>query len=193
MWYSHQKLRNYGERYYCRYFPSSKKFLEKLTEKSGEKEWAKKVFSELSFLINEEKLIESKIRFLLARHKNKRDILTNLIKKWFEKTDIQSILENIFDSSSASLLNHRSTQLKIENLLKKWKSKKYIFQKLVESPQDREMLEEIFQEMGTQSSDALHIAHEKYAKKYSWPKLTQKLVSQGFSYGEVKQYLSEQE
>gem|GEM_PF-4458718 len=39
--------------------------------------------------------------------------------------------------------------------------------------------------------NALQIAFEKYAKKYSGQKLIQKLISQGFSYGEVKTLYSE--
>jgi len=192
MWYTYQKLRNYGERYYCRYFPSSKRFLEKLTQKADDTILAKKVFDELAFLIDEPKLIESNIRFLVARHKNKRYILAHLQKKWFQKQEIERILEETFESNTTSLLDQRSTKLKIENLLKKWKSKKYIFQQLWESSFDREILEEIFQELEiTDEFQNIQKFVEKHSEKYSGQKMMSKLFAQGFSYDEIKKFFSQ--
>jgi len=191
--YSYHRLRNYGKRYYCRYFPSAKRLLEKLTQKSDDPILSEKVLKELDFLIDDRKTIENNIRILLIRHKNTRFMITHLMKKWFLKEDIIHILSTKFESESQTLLDPISTKRKIENLQKKGKSKKYIFAKLSESQFDQELLESIWNELGIpDESETIRKCIQKYQSKLnSKQKLTQKLLSDWFSYRDIKRYFED--
>ena len=57
MKYNFDTLKNYALWYYFRYFPSRKKLLEKLKEKSQDREISEKVFENISHLFQEESVI----------------------------------------------------------------------------------------------------------------------------------------
>ena len=55
--YNFENLKNYALWYYFRYFPSSKKLLEKLNEKSKNNELSLKVFENISHLVNDKQVV----------------------------------------------------------------------------------------------------------------------------------------
>ena len=71
--YTFSRLRNYAEWYYFRYFPSNKKFLQKLEQK-GSSEDTQKIFSEMKHVLIEDKTLENLIENYIFRHKNFRYI-----------------------------------------------------------------------------------------------------------------------
>lgn len=189
--YNFENLKNYALWYYFRYFPSSKKLLEKLNEKSKNNELSLKVFENISHLVNDKQVAWDKIRLYLLRNKNLKYIKGKLLEKWFEKSLIQKILENDFLEEWKSLLNQKSLFIKIENYKNAGKSIQYIKQKLIERPEDREMventIEDIFQEW---EDENLQKELEKLQNKnLDKQKLIQKLLQKWFQYNEIKKYL----
>ena len=90
--YSFQRLKNYAEWYYFRYFPSDKKFLQKLEEK-GSIEDAQKIFSEMQHLLVEDRTLESLIENYIFRHKNFRYITQKMREKCFPAEKVKKYLE----------------------------------------------------------------------------------------------------
>lgn len=189
--YNFENLKNYALWYYFRYFPSSKKLLEKLNEKSKNKELSLKVFENISHLINDKQVVWDKVRLYLLRNKNLNYIKGKLLEKWFEKSLIQKILENDFLEEWKSLLNQKSLFIKIENYKNAWKSIQYIKQKLIERPEDREMVENIIEDIFQEWEDEnLQKELEKLQNKnLEKQKLIQKLLQKWFQYNEIKKYL----
>lgn len=189
--YNFENLKNYALWYYFRYFPSSKKLLEKLNEKSKNKELSLKVFENISHLINDKQVVWDKVRLYLLRNKNLNYIKGKLLEKWFEKSLIQKILENDFLEEWKSLLNQKSLFIKIENYKNAWKSIQYIKQKLIERPEDREMVENIIEDIFQEWEDEnLQKELEKLQNKnLDKQKLIQRLLQKWFQYNEIKKYL----
>lgn len=189
--YNFENLKNYALWYYFRYFPSSKKLLEKLNEKSKNTELSLKVFENISHLVNDKQVVWDKIRLYLLRNKNLKYIKGKLLEKWFDKALIQSILENDFLEEWKSLLNQKSLFIKIENYKNAWKSIQYIKQKLIERTEDREMVENIISSVFEDGEDEnLQKELEKLQNKgLEKQKLIQKLLQKWFQYNEIKKYL----
>lgn len=191
MKYTFDTLKNYGLWYYFRYFPSSKKLLEKLYEKSKDREVSQKVFENISYLIDEKQVIWDKIRLYLMRNKNLRYIKQKLWEKWFEKTLVQEILKNDFLEEWKSLLHERSVRIKIENYKNAWKSLQYIKQKLIERPEDREIIESILWSV-FQDGDQENLQKELQKLQNKWferQKIIQKLLQKWFFYDDVKKLM----
>ncbi len=191
MKYNFDTLKNYALWYYFRYFPSRKKLLEKLKEKSQDREISEKVFENISHLFQEEQVIWDKIRLYLLRNKNLKYITGKLLEKWFEKDMIQEILENNFLREGESLLNEKSLFIKIENYKNAGKSIQYVKQKLIERQEDREMIEKIIDDIFYDGEDEnLKKELEKLQHKgLEKQKIIQKLLQKGFQYNEIKKYL----
>lgn len=191
MKYTFDTLKNYGLWYYFRYFPSSKKLLEKLYEKSKDREVSQKVFENISYLIDEKQVIWDKIRLYLMRNKNLRYIIQKLWEKWFEKTLVQEILENDFLEEWKSLLQESSLRIKIENYKNAWKSLQYIKQKLIERPEDREIIESIIATVFENWEDEnLKKEWEKLQNKWlERQKIIQKLLQKWFFYDDIKKLM----
>lgn len=191
MKYTFDTLKNYGLWYYFRYFPSSKKLLEKLYEKSKDREVSQKVFENISYLIDEKQVIWDKIRLYLMRNKNLRYIKQKLWEKWFEKTLVQEILKNDFLEEWKSLLHERSVRIKIENYKNAWKSLQYIKRKLIERPEDREIIESILWSV-FQDGDQENLQKELQKLQNKWferQKIIQKLLQKWFFYDDVKKLM----
>lgn len=191
MKYTFDTLKNYGLWYYFRYFPSSKKLLEKLYEKSKDREVSQKVFENISYLIDEKQVIWDKIRLYLMRNKNLRYIKQKLWEKWFEKALVQEILENDFLEEWKSLLHERSVRIKIENYKNAWKSITYIKKKLLERIEDREILESILWSV-FQDGDQENLQKELQKLQNKWferQKIIQKLLQKWFFYDDVKKLM----
>lgn len=204
MKYNFETLKNYALWYYFRYFPSSRKLLQKLEEKVEDRELSKKVFENISHLINDKQVIWDKIRLYLMRNKNLNYIKNKLILAWFDKYLVQEILAQDFLQEWESLLNKKSLFIKIENYKKAWKSINYIRQKLVERPEDREVVEWIIEEIfDSWEKENILRELEKLKNKFdkvNWTcsresplgdkqKIIQKLTQKWFNYNEIKKYV----
>lgn len=192
MKYNFDTLKNYALWYYFKYFPSSKRLIEKLNEKSFDTELSKKVFENIKHLINERQVIWDKIRLFLLRNKNLKYIKLKLLEKWFDKNLVEEILQNDFLEDWKSLLNEKSLYIKIENYKNAWKSINYIKQKLIERSQDRELVENIMTSIFENWEEiSIKKEAEKLLKKYDKVKVTQKLIAKGFRYNEVRRVLND--
>lgn len=78
--YSFQRLKNYAEWYYFRYYPSNAKLLQKLQEK-GTEEDSIQVFQHLEHLFQENTILETKIEGYISRNKNYRYIRGKMQEK----------------------------------------------------------------------------------------------------------------
>ncbi len=190
--YNSERLKNYALWYYFKYFPSIQKLQQKLFEKSKDQELSQKIWKSMEHLCDEQRVLEDKIRVYLIRNKNVRYIKTQLIAKWFEKEMIENFLQKEFFDEEKSLLNPISIQHKIQNYKNAGKSKRSIRQKLIESKQDEEIVEEIIQNL-FQEDESENIAreYEKLEKKYEKQKIIQKLLQKWFVYNEIKNYVNE--
>lgn len=190
MKYNYDSLRNYALRYYFKYFPSQNKLYSKLIQKSDSEELPKKVLENISHLINEKEVIGDKIRLYLIKNKNLRYIQWKLILAWFEKYMVQEILEKDFLEEWESLLNEKSLFIKIENYKNAGKSISYVKQKLIERPEDRELIERIIQEIFENGEwENIIKETEKLKNKYEPQKIIQKLIAKWFPYNEIKKYV----
>ena len=126
--YNYQRLKNYAEWYYFRYYPSNKKFLQKLEEK-GSREDAEKIYTEMEEFLVEDRTLEALIENYIHRNKNYRYIVSKMREKLFPQEKVEKYLEK-YKESGKSLLREDYLIRKIENFLQKGKSKNYIFQKL---------------------------------------------------------------
>lgn len=191
MKYNFDTLRNYALWYYFRYFPSVKKLSEKLLQKSKDEEMSKKVMESILHLTQEKQVIWDKIRLFILKNKNLHYIKNSLMQKWFEKYDIENILQNNFLEEGKSLLNEKSLKIKIENYKNAGKSIMYIKQKLIERSEDRELIEAIINELfPALDSENIEKEIEKLKTKYPKEKLVQKLLQKWFTYNDIKKYVS---
>lgn len=191
MKYNFDTLRNYALWYYFRYFPSVKKLSEKLLQKSKDEEMSKKVMESILHLTQEKQVIWDKIRLFILKNKNLHYIKNSLMQKWFEKDDIENILQNNFLEEGKSLLNEKSLKIKIENYKNAGKSIMYIKQKLIERSEDRELIEAIINELfPALDSENIEKEIEKLKTKYPKEKLVQKLLQKWFTYNDIKKYVS---
>lgn len=190
MKYKYETLKNYALWYYYKYFPSSKNLLQKLVFKSSDEELSQKVFDNISYLINDKEVIWDKIRVYLFKNKNLNYIKNKLLEKWFEKDLVLQILEDDFLEDWVSFLNPKSLFIKIQNYKNAWKSINYIKQKLIERPEDRELIDNIIWEIFIYwEKENILTEIEKLKIKFEKPKIIQKLLQKWFNYNEIKKYV----
>lgn len=195
---SFEYLRNYALNYYLRYYPSIKRFREKLFKKSW---WDEKTVDEIlksmENIIVEKLVIESKIRLYIARNKNLSYIKSKLFEKWFEKEEYEKILENNYNLDE-TLLDADYLKRKILDYKNKWKSRNYIFQRLFERKQDKDLINKILDQNYTKEDELENIKKEyqnltsNYTKSFSGTeknKIIEKLIRKGFNYGEIKKVI----
>lgn len=157
-----QKIIDYAIWYYLKYFPSPKKLERKLVEKfwPNSENWQK------YWWINSEE-----INYIL------KEKLRNIIQ---EEEVIQS---------------------KIRVLKNKWKSKKYIKQKLFERQENKELSEQFLEEAFLYwESDSVKFEYDKIINKLWYDilsisyeqksKIIQKLLSKWFSYDDIKRVIN---
>lgn len=190
MKYNFETLKNYALWYYFRYFPSSKKLLQKLEEKLEDQELPKKVLENISHLINDKQVIGDKIRLYLMRNKNLSYIKNKLLLAGFDKYLVEEILQNDFLDEEKSLLSKKSLKIKIENYKQSGKSIRYICQKYIERTADRELVERVIQEIFWESEEENILKElKKLSWKYEKQKIIQKLLQKWFNYNEIKKYV----
>ena len=183
--YNYKRLKNYAEWYYFRYYPSNEKFFKKLCEK-WELSDAEKIYAEMQEFLVEERTLETLIENYIHRNKNYRYIQTKMREKLFPQEKVEKYLEK-YKESGKSLLREDYLIRKIENFLHKGKSMNYIFQKLWETPEDKVLLEKIFeQHFSDADSNALKKEYEKIKDKFEKQKVIQKLLIKGFIYNDIK-------
>ena len=192
--YSCQRLYDYALWYYFRYYPSNARLLQKLTEKGSEED-TQKVFQSISHLLQEEQIIASKVDNYIFRNKNYRYIRQKMWEKLFESEKVESYLEE-YTTSGKSLLTEDFLRRKIEILISKGKSQRYISTKLWETPEDREklgpLLNEYFKDWEWENikKEYEKIIFRNPKLLQSWyekkQKIIQKLIAKWFHYREIK-------
>jgi len=186
--YNFTRLKNYAEWYYFRYYPSDAKFLQKLREK-WETDDAQRIFNEMKEFLVEDRTLETLIENYIYRNKNYRYIKQKMREKLFPAEKVEKYLEKYKDSWE-SLLREEYLIRKIEHFLQKGKSRNYIFQKLSETPEDKDLLENVFTEYFVDwDHEALRKEYEKIKSKFEKPKIIQKLLMKGFCYDDIKKLI----
>lgn len=185
---SKEKLKEYALWYYFKYFPSKRRLFDKVFSKSWKDEsLSTSILWEIDHLIDEEKNIESRIHFCLDRNKNKRYIMTNLLTKGYDKYIVEKKLKQLLEEKWGSLLDTSYVQHKVLMYKEKGKSKGYVLSKMIESREDRSILEGIIDEVYSQwDEENLFKEYEKLKGKFETKKIIEKLLRKGFSYEDIK-------
>lgn len=186
-----ETLRDYAINYYLRYYPSTKKLKEKLVKKShNDEKLALSVIKSLDNIIAEKQVIEAKIRFYIWKNKNLSYIKSKLYEKWFEKDEYEEILMTNLDLDN-TLLDNEYVKRKIIDYKNKWKSRNYIFQKLFERSEDKDIINESLNEYFTEGDELENIKseYEKIMWKYERNKIIERLLRKWFSYDDIKRVL----
>ncbi len=198
-----QKIIDYAIWYYLRYYPSRKKLSQKLEEKFwvNSENWKKYGWiwkEEIRFIlkeklrniIQEKEVLRSKIKNYKMKWKNISYIKANLLKKWFILDEVSEILKAEFDSENRSFLEEDVIRKKIENYKNKWKSKNYIRQKFIERSLDKEIIENILDEVfETWEFEILEKEYEKIKNKFEKQKIIEKLLRKWFLYDDIKKLI----
>lgn len=186
------RLKDYSLWYYFKYLPSIRKLENKLLEKTMQnRELTEQVFEDIKHLFQEEQIIESKVKVYLFRNKNLSYIKGKLREKLFDKELVNKILEqNITEWES--LFSESYLLKKIENYKQKWKTKKYIFQKLVDRNEDKEIVENCLEKVFWEEweNEILKQEFEKLRLKYENKKIIEKLLRKGFEYSDIKKIIN---
>lgn len=186
------RLKDYSLWYYFKYLPSINKLENKLLEKTMQnRELVEQVFEDIKHLFQEEQIIESKVKVYLFRNKNLSYIKGKLREKLFDKELVIKILEqNITEWES--LFSESYLLKKIENYKQKWKTKKYIFQRLVDRNEDKEIVENCLEKVFWEEweNEILKEEFEKLRWKYENKKIIEKLLRKGFEYSEIKKIIN---
>lgn len=183
-----ETFRNYALNYYLRYYPSKKRFREKLMKKSlDDVDLVNKVIDSMSTIIVEKQVIESKIRLYIARNKNLSYIKSKLYEKWFEKDQFEKILEDNYNLDE-TLLDREYLKRKILDYKSKGKSKNYIFSRLFWRKEDKNLINEVIMEVynDEDEKDNITLEYDKLKWKYINNKIIEKLVRKGFRYEDIK-------
>lgn len=147
MKYNFETLRSYALWYYFRYFPSVKRLQEKMLEKAKDQKLVEKVYKDIVHLTQEKQVMIDKIHIYLIRNKNLNYIRQQLMVKGFEKDMIGEILEEYFLQDGKSLLQENSLFIKIQNYKSSHKSLRFIRQKFIERPEDKDVVEEVISQV----------------------------------------------
>lgn len=189
---TYQRLKDYTIWYYFRYFPSVWKLRFKLSVKTQKNnELIDQLFWEIGHLFDDKPILESKIQNYIFRNKNKNYIITQLISKQFNRKDIFNLLDK-YTIEGESMLDSDFIERKILILKNKNKSRSYIKNKLIEQPEDRQLVENILNEIFWEEWDIQAIENEfnKLSNKnLEQQKIIQKLLQKWFNYWEIMNYI----
>lgn len=187
-----QRGKDYSLWYYFRYYPSINRLKEKLNEKTqNNTELIEDIFKEIWYLFNDLEVLDSKVQNLLFRNKNKRYIITNLTQKKFNKDDIYNTL-NKYIIEWESLLNKNFIERKVLQLINKNKSKQYIRNKLIEQPEDTEVVEKVLSKQfnnNIENTSLLNEINKLNNKNIDENKIIQRLLAKWFLYNDIKKAL----
>lgn len=185
----YQRCKDYALWYYFRYYPSIHRLKNKLNEKTlNNHTLVDQVFDDVWELFDDTPVLESKVQNLLFRNKNKNYIKNNLRQKLFNIDEIQTILDN-FTTQGESLLDEYFVKRKIENFKLKNKSINYIKNKLIEQPEDKELVTNLIYESYWEEWEYEEMKNELNKlinKKLDKQKVIQKLLQKWFQYWDIK-------
>lgn len=199
-----QKIVDYAIWYYLKYFPSKVWLEKKLEEKFWPESEKWKIYGwitkkEIDFIINEkmqslifeEQVAKSKIKNMIEKNKNFSYIKNKMFQKYFDKDLVFSILREDYDFENETLLNEEKLRKQIFVLFQKWKSKNYIKNKFLERKQDKEIVENILDEifLDWEEENILKEYEKIKNKSFDKQKILQKLISKWFNYWEIKRVL----
>lgn len=181
-WYI--QLRNYAEWYYTKYFPSRRALHDKLLSKWDDEAIVDRVLADLSSLIMEEKVIESRIHGYIAAGKTARYIRTKMLQKKFD----MSLVDSVLLSRDDDIKNPENYRSQIEKMVhrsfQKWISKKMISYEIsLKYPDARSVVDELLS-----SYDDREILQKKapeLLRKYSQEQCIQKLLQKGFRMNDI--------
>lgn len=185
---NYTQLQNYASFYYIKYYPSKKKLINKLLEKSSwDQELVDRVISNISNTINDEANLNAKIALYKSKNKNFNYIKNKLTEKEFDKDLIQEKI-SILKEENDSLLTKEFIIRKAENYLQKGKSLNYIKQTLRETKEDSKLIDEVILEYFWDENpelDNLKKEIEK-CKNIDKQKKIQRLMRKWFKYWDFK-------
>jgi len=210
-----QKIIDYAIWYYLKYYPSIGKLKQKLVQKFGpdSSNWEKYgwinseeieyvIKENLRNIINENEVLKAKIKNFVDRWKNKNYIKSNLLQKGFIKDEIDEIFIQNFDTDNNTILDKFIVKKKILNLKSKGKTRNYIRQKFIENSFDKEMIEDILDEIFLEIDEEKILLWEIeiICNKLNISNLTEldyktrqkhiaKLLSKWFSYSGIIEYM----
>lgn len=194
---SFDNLRKYASKYIDKYYPSEKKLLNKLLEKSKNQDVAEAVVEyslEKEIQMPDEKLAQNYFDNYVAMWKNYSKIKNLLVRKLFPTKLIDNIIDESKENTFGSLLDPFTLTRKIETLLKQWKSEFYIKSKLADTEYDRELIDEILNELNFDNSDVMQKEIDKMIKKkLTKQKIVQRMFWKWFRYDDFKYYLEDYE
>ncbi|MBW7954453.1 RecX family transcriptional regulator [Candidatus Gracilibacteria bacterium] len=184
-------LKNYGLKYIEKYHPTKAKLLEKLTQKTNNKESVKNVFESLKSYIDEVKMIGYMIDDYKSKQKDINYITGKLYQKKFDKHLIIKEIEKL--KNLESYLDKEKLKKQIISLKSKNKRVNYIKQTLIKREVDREIVEEVLEEIfgNDEELESIKYEVEKLKNKgFSKEKILKKMILKGFKYSDVRDMMS---
>lgn len=194
VWYSYKRLRDYALWYYFRYFPSNSRLRMRLKLKAGENiHLIEEVMESIMHLLEEDKILESKIESYTGKSKNISYISWKLLEKWFPIEKIKYFLDKKFEQTGKSILKKEFIKRKVLAFYKKWKSVTYIKNALIERRADEDIVTQTIQEVLWINSDLELIKREVdnidlslFSDNKSKNKFINKLIRKWFIYKDIK-------
>ncbi len=182
MWYI--QLRHYAEWYYTKYFPSRKALQEKLHARCEEDATVEKVMHDLSSLIVEEAVIESRIHGYLTQGKTARYIRLKLAQKKFDRVLVEAALLNEKDTLKDPETYRREIERALQKAVQKWSSKRSLQYELdMKYPDARELIKEFLADYDDTS--ILAKKAPELLKKYTQEQVVAKLCQKGFAFSDI--------
>lgn len=187
------KLKNYWINYIQKYYPSRKKLLSKLIEKSKNEDLSSKVLTWLLDIwvqLDDELLAKNYLNQYISLWKNFNKIKLLLIKKEFDSNLVNNIIDTYKEELNWSLLDSFTLTTKIENLLQKWKSEYYIKQKLWDTQHDIDLINEILLELNFDNTEIIEREINKLKERwYEKQKIIQKMTYKWYKYSDYQSFL----
>lgn len=196
---NYTQIQNYATKYYLRYYPSKNRLIEKVKEKFHPSDSVlQTLLDDMREIIVEEEVIKAKIGHYIERWKNISYIKLKLIQKNFDKELVFKYIWNI--EENGTILDYDKTIQKVSDYLTKGKSKNYVRNKLIERPDDKEVVESAIVEVyPNNQSIIIGQLYNKLQPKFnlkersSRDKFSQKMITAGFPWGDIKEFLREME
>ena len=193
-----ESLLNYAAWYAMRYFPSLRKLREALMKKSlGNEALVVSVMKEMSEYISEERTVDGLVRMYTEQSKTRPYIERKLRLKKFGEDVIITILESYRDSFISWSAYEQVVTKKVNDYLKKNKSKKYIIGTLTQGyPNFKNEIHILLNDVAPDETEAVQEEFAKLSQKYDVThqkerqKVVQKLCLKGFPYDLIRKTMN---
>lgn len=177
-------LTNYAEWYYTKYFPSMAMLRKKLQFKWADDDQIDAIFTALSSLFVEDKIIESIVHSLLEQGRSRQYIVTQLKRKLFDS----SLIASAISQEEEKLQNPHTYARRLENLIHKWRQKwaskrSLTYELTMLYPDAKSSIPDLLADYDDEN--ILDAIMPDLAKKYPPEKLIQKLSQKGFSVSDI--------